>query len=962
MSLSVDDFAAFHLAVHGTAPFEWQTRLLGSVVRARAWPRVLDLPTGSGKTTCVDIGLFALALDAEQQPTDRWCPRRIAMVVDRRVVVDQVAERGRKLLRMLTAPDAATVLRDVAALLRSLSNQDDGPIGVYTLRGGMPKDDGWARSPDRPLVLASTVDQLGSRLLLQGYGVSTSMRPVHAGLLGNELLLLLDEVHLSQPFADTLDQLTRLRKRFVGGISCRFHYAFLSATPGIEPKVFHLSTHEKRPTSPLGTRLHASKPARLLRVEDRAALERTCVEEGLLLLTRHDVLAVVANRVASASTIARQIRERVADGVDVVLLTGRMRPLDRDDALRNIRSRIMTGRDRATTSRKLIVVGTQCIEAGADFDFDALVTEAASLDALRQRFGRVDRLGTYGRAEGVIVHAKDVKDDPVYGEAAAKTVAWIGGSLRKKTKDIDFGVLALPQPAASDLEHLLAPRKRAPVLLPAYLDLWMQTSPSPTVVPDVGLWLHGPDTGPADVQVVWRADLTEDDLVDAGSADRSDRTRRRPMTIVAAVRPSSLEAVSVPFLAVRRWLRGGAPSDIADVEGVSVKDDRPASSRLALRWDGDDSAVIPGDALRPGDTIVVPATRGGIAEGCFQPESLIPVVDLAERAALLARGRPVLRLQKHVVTQLGLALPLDDVDAVRQALGALAETVDRQSWNGIWLEALSKGDAEFVVDGRNPWTVIESRRVPASRLRALLVGDETVEDGVESTTDPDDSSYVGRVVTLSDHCARVEHLARMYGTALGLSAQLVNDLALAAWLHDIGKADRRFQVLLRGGSEISLVKDATLWAKSRLPSGGKWAQRVARDRSRYPARARHEVQSVAMIEHNRDVVQSKARDIELVLHLVGSHHGQCRPFAPAVEDNNPVDVALADHYSEIFGRVTFPSTSSRHELYRLDTPLADRFWQLAGKYGWLELCWLEAVLRLADHRASETEQISGGVA
>lgn len=959
MNLSVDDFAAFHLAVHGAEPFEWQLRLLDSVVRARAWPRVLELPTGSGKTTCVDIGLFALALDARQQPTDRWCPRRIAMVVDRRVVVDQVAERGRKLLRALTAPDAAPVLRDVADLLRSLSNQDQehDPIGVYTLRGGMPKDDSWTRSPDLPLVLASTVDQLGSRLLLQGYGVSTSMRPVHAGLLGNDLLLLLDEVHLSQPFADTLDQLTRLRQKFAihDGIRCRFHYAFLSATPGIERQVFCLNADEKQSTSPLWPRLHASKPARLLAVEDRAALEHTCIEECLQLVASHDVMAVVVNRVASASTIARQIRERVADEADVVLLTGRMRPLDRDDALRNIRSRIMTGRDRATTGRKLIVVGTQCIEAGADFDFDALVTEAASLDALRQRFGRVDRLGTYGHSEGVIVYANDAKEDPIYGEAAGNTVKWIRESLRKKTKDIDFGVLALPEPAASDLEHLLAPRNRAPILLPAYLDLWMQTSPGPAVVPDVALWLHGPKAGPADVQIVWRADLTEDDLTQTLDTEASKETRCRPTTIVAAVRPSGLEAVSVPFVAAQRWLRGGTPSDISDVEGVRAGSERAANSRLALRWDGDDSAVISADGLRPGDTIVIPAARGGIADGCFRAESSSLVVDLAERAALLSRGRPVLRLQFDVLAQLGLALPLDDVGEVRQALGALAQGVDRSSWKFIWLKALSNGHRDFVVNGRDPWAVIEGRRVPASRLRVLLAGDETVEDGVEPTTDPDDSSYIGRVITLSDHCADVEHLARTCGTLLGLPSNIASDLALAGWLHDIGKADRRFQVLLRGGSEIAFLKDATLWAKSRVPSGGKWAQRVAQARSHYPAGARHEVQALAMIESNRNALQSRAHDIELVLHLIGSHHGQCRPFAPAVEDENPVDVTLADHCSEIFGRMTFLGTSSRHELHRIDAPLADRFWRLVEDYGWLELCWLEAIVRLADHRASETE-------
>jgi CRISPR-associated endonuclease/helicase Cas3 len=53
--------------------------------------------------------------------------------------------------------------------------------------------------------------------------------------------------------------------------------------------------------------------------------------------------------------------------------------------------------------------------------------------------------------------------------------------------------------------------------------------------------------------------------------------------------------------------------------------------------------------------------------------------------------------------------------------------------------------------------------------------------------------------------------------------------------------------------------------------------------------------------------------------------------------------------------MSFDAVTSAHGLYRLDSGLADRFWSMVAKYGWLELCWLEAILRLADHRASEDE-------
>ena len=759
-----------------------------------------------------------------------------------------------------------------------------------------------------------------------------------------------------------------LRTKFSrSGLKSRFSHTFLSATPAAgDATRFTLSEDEKSAESPLGPRLHASKPARLVEVDDRTTLEKACVDQAKALLERHRTIAVVVNRIASAGGIARHL---LGSDARVTLLTGRMRPLDRDDVLLELRPAVETGRERHDDSPKRVIVATQCIEAGADFDFDALVTEAASLDSLRQRFGRVDRLGAYGRAEGVVVHDKSVKDDPVYGLAIAETVRWLKATMPKPTKkrpepQIDFGIVALKVPAGDSLTKLLAPKPNAPTLLPAYLDLWAQTSPAPAQLPDVSLWLHGPSSGPADVQIVWRGDLTED-VLERGGVDAAT-------AIVAAVRPSTLEAMSLPFVAARAWLANHTVRELGDTEGASTDDidereaaRRSAPSRKALRWKGDESEIVDATGLRPGHTIVVPASYGGINSGCFDPTSVDAVSDRAEQAGLFGRVHPVLRLHPIVIEQLGLSLPLDDVDEARAALARLSSNSDWPAWKRLWAERLAKGRSSFVVPGDPSWVVLEAKRVLIAELRDVLLVENTLENGVELTTDGDDSFCAGRAVSLSVHSADVETFAREYAIRCGLGKWLAEHVALAGWLHDIGKADRRFQLLLRGGSEVEYFKDESPWAKSAIPSGAKEQRRVARLRSGYPGGGHlHAVQSVAMLqghsgalrERLEQVDAGKEPDLDLVLHLVASHHGECRPFAPALIDDCPVDVSLAGHRSKTFGTINFAATTSNHGLHKLDSPLADRFWGLTAKYGWQELCWLEAILRLADHRASEEEQ------
>ena len=62
-----------------------------------------------------------------------------------------------------------------------------------------------------------------------------------------------------------------------------------------------------------------------------------------------------------------------------------------------------------------------------------------------------------------------------------------------------------------DLESFNATRSSAPLMFPAHLEFWAQTSPTPVPDPDVAPFLHGPEAlDSADVQIVWRADLPED--------------------------------------------------------------------------------------------------------------------------------------------------------------------------------------------------------------------------------------------------------------------------------------------------------------------------------------------------------------------------------------------------------------------------------------------------------------------
>ncbi len=903
-------------------PFPWQARLARQVVESGKWPSLLDLPTGSGKTAVIDIAIFALACRPEH------FPRRTIYVVDRRIVVDQVARRVERISERLAQQSADPVVGEVAERLRAIfgGDKDVPPIHLAELRGGIAMDTSWCLRPDMPAVLVSTVDQVGSRLLHRGYGVKDYMLSVHAGLTGNDCLYVLDEVHLSQPFAETLDAIQRDRGDR-SGLPDRLHVVQLSATPGTDvDSAFRLEADDRNSeTCPVLARRLAARKNAVAKVVGRPE-ERA--EESLppfmkeVAQSHTGTVAVIVNRVETARRVAELLEEC---GDDVLLVTGRMRPLERDELLSQFADRIVTGRDRSVGHPRLFLVGTQSLEVGADFDVDALVTECASWDALRQRFGRVDRDGLLSEAGTpadimVVKAASSSHDDPIYGPAMMHTWKF----LSKRSNGFDAGV----EPHEEPEREALSPRRSAPLLLSNHWRTWAQTHPRPHVEPDPSLWLHGPEPSVADVDVVWRDDLTQE-VVTAVTDDRA--LRLQVQTMVRLLPPLPGEALSVPIGALRAWLAGRDQDEVpvADAEGraLGCAEVNGGPGRLALRVRGSDVSAVAAKDVRRGDTLLVPCSYGGISRANWAPQSGEAVSDLARVARRLAGRDDVVRL-----------LPDSGDPPVPDPLESLDDRFpDLVKWSEEHLGCRPARSLVTVLDyspaGSRFFVIRFPREAPK---RAAL--DATA--GLDKDGTDEMNSFVGSGVGLRAHCEGVGRLAGAFARRLGLSDALVADLELAGRVHDLGKADARFQRWLSDG-----VDRGELLAKSELHDPRAIAR--ARDASGYPHGARHELMSLALLDSDETVLGA-AEDPELVRHLVASHHGWCRPWAPAISDTHPLEVE-AEHDGHVL------RMSSDHGLASAGSGVADRFFALLDRYGWHGLAWLECIFRLADHRQSQLE-------
>ncbi len=823
MSLELGDFDEFFALTHGDdVPFGWQTRLAKRLCTTGRWPERIDAPTGAGKSSVVDIHLFANALHAVG--AGARVPRRLSVVVNRRGLVDQHAVRAQKLADLLNTAADDSILAEVAAALRSLrtgqgSDDDTESFVLAMLRGGVPADRRWVDDPSRCVILCATPDMWGSRLLMRGYGSSRYARPREAGLLAYDTAVVIDEAHLNRQLLLTARRVGELAARTATRLGvAALQIVETTATPagsGTDPAAEGVKAEDLDAEPVLARRLLTAKPVHWTGLDSwtgRVPSARYLEDLAVLVQEQHKrfgrgnpigrTVGCVVNRVDTAVKLAALLEKQ---GLRVEAKVGRMRPYDLERLLAE-KPGLLTAAGDATTD---VLVATQTVEVGVDIDLAAMVTELAPGSALAQRAGRVNRLGESTDTEVLVVGPHDpdkIIDTPPYAkDDLSAAYDWV---QRRETDPKGFAPLAISNdraPAAQSRRTLLQRLELSDA------QLLSRTSDPLCDEPDLGLWLR--DDLEADqsmAAVVVRADLPDDDSI--------------ALELLRAVPPTDVEAF---------------PCRVGEASGLITRVQQAEERSRVFLWRGDRFVDDSDVEVRPGDVIVLddrhPIQVKGVVvtDNSSRPAKAVPVDQLPGIREIILTG--------------------DMLDEFADMTAEEAQLAYEDA-GGIGQLVPGPPDPGFI-DPRLSWIVIRD-------AKSGNVDEETRQEWTPN-----------KHVFLDAHSEAVAARALMLGRRVGLAEPLHEVLRHAGLHHDLGKEVDWFQRLLgRRSDDLPL-------AKSRKQS--EYQAKRARATCGMPTGWRHEQQSVIDAAHELDragVVDAWFRD--LVLRLVGTSHGRGRPGFP----------------------------------------------------------------------------------
>jgi CRISPR-associated endonuclease/helicase Cas3 len=906
----------------GFGPMKWQSRLYEEHFRSGLLPAAVDVPTGLGKTAIIALWLIARAHGAR-------LPRRLVYVVDRRAVVDQATEFVVKMREALEAPEGASIKTALGLTGRALP--------ISTLRGQHADNREWLEDPSLPAIVVGTVDMIGSRLLFEGYGVSRKMRPYHAGLLGADALVALDEAHLVPPFEWLLAAIDREPARYGATAETDhvlippFRLLSLSATGRQRAgETFRLQGSAAEPPGRRGDlddevtakRLKARKKVAFVRAEApklevdvaRHALELTgngsAPVRCVVFCDKREVAEKARNLVQSAQDAAAKVKKRSSDHVanHTELLVGARRVHERENAKARLAALGFLAGSTSRLDHSVFLFATSAGEVGIDLDADHLVCDLVGWDRMVQRLGRVNRRGE-GNAQVRVVIEAPAQDAP---EVMAKTDSERSDKDRKALakrdryvafrapfdalpanqqdgRDASPGALRELNARASadpELKRLIdkattqAPLH--PALTRAVVDAWSMTSlEEHTGRPDVQPWIRGwVENETPETSVVWRTHLPVrrrggnastqevEDFFEAAPPHVSEVLETETFRVVDWLR-KRCEALSRGFDAVEEVSSAAPPLGKDDVVGFVLSASYSLRDTLRVRDLMGDDAKDRMQAMLAARVLVMDARVGGLGDGLLNErvDTRAATADDGASWGSTESGTPSVRFR------------------VRCAVSSQGD--------GDWVERYCFSTERNDEGVDEQWLFVDKWRGDSANER--------------------DRAISRRPQLLREHQLWAEARARSLAERLGLGSPWTEALAVAARLHDEGKAVPRWQRAFKA-----------------LAGGEPYAKTLGPVNQALLDGYRHEFGSLPVAEKDGafDRLPDELKD--LVLHLIAAHHGQGRPVIETRGCEDAPPTMLKERAREV----------------------ALRFARLQKRWGPWGLAWWEALLRAADQQAS----------
>lgn len=922
----------------GHRPFPWQLQLLQRFMQGEATDAI-DIPTGLGKTAVMAVWLVARACGAS-------IPRRLVYVVDRRAVVDQATEVAEALRAWVREEEA------VADALRLEAR----PLAISTLRGAHVDNKAWLEDPGAEAIVVGTIDMIGSRLLFSGYGVSPKMRSYHAGLLGADSLIVLDEAHLAPAFEDLLTEIAN-GQNVVGASDRayaphipRFALLSLSATGRVRKnKALTLGAADLE--NPIvRERLDAPKTLSTLLLGAADKLPQKLAEKAWEQSSAGSAplrCLVFCNSRNDATRVVDELKGLAArsgaPSPTIELFVGARRVRERALARDALAALGFLAGSTVSLERAVFLVATSAGEVGVDLDADHMVCDLVAWERMVQRFGRVNRRGK-GRAEIVVILAPEPKRSESVEKALAKRDAAQTAEASGRAKDAaaerarqkriraykdkdaklvheyereldhqralrellqTIGERGDVSPGAlvqlhqrSELRALFAssttPEPLRPALTRALVDAWSMTSlDAHPGRPEVDPWLRGWRTSdPPQTSIVWRLHLPV--------RPHKSFDARGAMSFFDAAPLHASELLETEAAVAAAWLIACAERICRSGESESIFSSLAAASAVAVVLTGR------GDLKAAWDLKALYATTGSQVKD--QIEAVLAGATLIVDARLGGLSLGLLDQTSHAVADAaddvsawmmrdasGVNVPLTGFRVVRVGAGG----VDEQTRIGLadaWVRR-----AVFVLDSDDDG--------PTS---VLAVDGWAGESALE-----DDRAAANVPQSLDEHQAWVEACADRIAKRVGLSGEWAESLRIAARLHDEGKRPARWQ------RAFNAPNDGIVYAKTRGPIDFALLDGY-----------RHELGSLPYAQSNARLRALSLEAQELVLHLIAAHHGFARPVicTSGCDDAPPslIDARAA--------QVTL------------------RFMRLQQRWGPWGLAWWESLVRAADQEASRRNQ------